>query len=252
MVGIGLRNGLKKADRRRSHNGRYTRLTIQNVRGLTRPLDVALLFWHAGFHPSDAEVQMRFPEEGDLAHANVTLPKREARAAQRWVNGQWWNGKKLYAKDEEEDGSHGGNSELNKTKNELKKSAFKGISPKKTSGRHRGAETHTESKCERNIAIHLIALIAHVEGISEEQKFVPPVAVNVTDQDGKVWDFEYSPEWESVDILHVAPKLPVSLRLTDAKGNAIETEITDLTLRPEWIRPFLRLSNPMVESKKKC
>lgn len=48
---------------------------------------------------------------------------------------------------------------------------------------------------EKAITFKLIALMAHVEGISEEQKFVAPISVNITDKDGKVWDFEYSPEW---------------------------------------------------------
>lgn len=42
-----------------------------------------------------------------------------------------------------------------------------------------------------------------------------------------------------MDILREVPRLPVSLRLTDANGKGIETEISDLTLRPEWLRPFL-------------
>jgi hypothetical protein len=93
---------------------------------------------------------------------------------------------------------------------------------------------------EKEIAVQLITLMAHVEQISAEQKFVPPVAVNVTDQDGKVWDFEYSPEWDSVDILHEAPRLPVSLRLTDVKGRYVETPVSELMLRSDWIKPFLQ------------
>jgi hypothetical protein len=93
---------------------------------------------------------------------------------------------------------------------------------------------------EREIAIQLIALMAHIEGISEEQQFVPPVEVNATDQDGKVWNFEYSPEWDSVDLLPVAPSLPISLRLKDANGSFVETQITDSTLRPEWLKRFLQ------------
>ena len=93
---------------------------------------------------------------------------------------------------------------------------------------------------EKEIAIQLITLMAHIEGISAEQQFVSPVEVNVTDQDGKVWDFEYSPEWDSADLLQVAPTLPVTLRLTDAEGKSVEIDITDLTLRPEWIKRLLQ------------
>lgn len=93
---------------------------------------------------------------------------------------------------------------------------------------------------EKEIAIQLITLMAHVEGISEENQLTPPIEVRATDRDGTQWEFEYSPEWDSVDILFEVPKLPVSLRLTDAMGKSVETEITDLTLRPEWIKRFLQ------------
>ena len=93
---------------------------------------------------------------------------------------------------------------------------------------------------EREIAMQLIALMAYIEGISEEQQFVPPVDVNATDQDGKVWNFEYSPEWDSVDLLQIAPISPVTLRLKDANGKSVETQIAELTLRPEWIKRFLQ------------
>lgn len=93
---------------------------------------------------------------------------------------------------------------------------------------------------EKEIAVQLIALMAHVEGISEENLLIPPIEVRATDRDGTQWEFEYSPEWDSVDVLYEVPKLPVLLRLTDAMGKSIETGITDLTLRPEWIARFLQ------------
>jgi hypothetical protein len=93
---------------------------------------------------------------------------------------------------------------------------------------------------EKEIAIQLIALMAHIEGISEERQFVPPVEVNVTDQDGKVSGFEYSPEWDGVDLLQTPPRLPVTLRMKDANGSSVETRLTDLTLRPDWIKRFLQ------------
>ena len=88
--------------------------------------------------------------------------------------------------------------------------------------------------------MQLIALMAHIEGISDEQQFLLPIEVNATDQDGNEWDFEYSPEWDSVDLLQVAPTLPVALRLKDANGRIVETQITELTLRPDWIKRLLQ------------
>jgi hypothetical protein len=93
---------------------------------------------------------------------------------------------------------------------------------------------------EKEIAMQLIALMAHIEGISDEQQFLLPIEVNATDQDGNEWDFEYSPEWDSVDLLQVAPTLPVTLRLKDANGRFVETQITELTLRPDWIKRLLQ------------
>ncbi len=93
---------------------------------------------------------------------------------------------------------------------------------------------------ERNIAIELIAFMAHVEGIAEENRLVPPIEVNATDQDGRGWNFEYSPDWDSLDIVNVTPKLPLSLRLRDANGNIVETAITNLNLRPEWLKRFVQ------------
>ena len=88
--------------------------------------------------------------------------------------------------------------------------------------------------------MQLIALMAHIEGISDEQQFLLPIEVNATDQDGNEWDFEYSPEWDSVDLLQAAPRLPITLRLKDANGNSVETRITDSTLRLEWLKRFLQ------------
>ena len=93
---------------------------------------------------------------------------------------------------------------------------------------------------EKEIDMKLIALMAHIEGISDEQQFLLPIEVNATDQDGNEWDFEYSPEWDSVDLLQVAPTLPVTLRLKDANGRFVETQITELTLRPDWIKRLLQ------------
>jgi hypothetical protein len=93
---------------------------------------------------------------------------------------------------------------------------------------------------EREIAIQLIALMAHVEGISEENRFVPPIEVTVTDRDSHELEFEYSPEWDELNGMLVPPKLPVTLRLTDAEGSTVETRLTDLTLRADWIKHFLQ------------
>jgi hypothetical protein len=79
--------------------------------------------------------------------------------------------------------------------------------------------------------------MAHVEGICGEHKLVPPVRVNAVDQDGTVWDFEYSPD--SVGVLQAMPRLPIRLRGTDSTGRVAEMEITELTVRPDWIERFL-------------
>ena len=97
-----------------------------------------------------------------------------------------------------------------------------------------------EGMDEKQIAMQIIAFMAHVEGISEDEQLVPPVEVNATDRSGTVFDFEYSPEWDGVD-LYDAPSLPVSLRLTDATGRVIKTKITDFTLRPEWVQKLQKL-----------
>ncbi len=93
---------------------------------------------------------------------------------------------------------------------------------------------------EREDAVQLIALMGHVEGIAEENRFVPPVEVDAIDRDGQVWSFEYSPAWDSVDMLNVAAKLPLNLRFRDANGAMLEVDITDWTLRPEWLKRFLQ------------
>lgn len=101
-------------------------------------------------------------------------------------------------------------------------------------------EARKENMTEREIAIQLITLMAHIEGISEENQLVPPVNVHAVDQSQLVWDFDYDSEWDSADVLPIAPKLPVDLRLVDSTGKVVETRITDLTLRPEWLKRFLQ------------
>lgn len=104
MPGIGLKNPGKTLKKRRfaSSDRGCTELTIHNVWATTSPLDVVLLLWREGFHPLDAEVQMLFADASDLAHAVVTLPRGEVRAAQRWANNRWWRGLEMYAKFEDE------------------------------------------------------------------------------------------------------------------------------------------------------
>jgi len=90
------------------------------------------------------------------------------------------------------------------------------------------------------IAKQPIVLMGHIETICEERGFIPPVEVNATDFDGTVWEFDFSPEYDSVDLLLVAPRLPVTLRLRDAKGSSAEAQVTDLRCPPGWIRRFLQ------------
>lgn len=93
---------------------------------------------------------------------------------------------------------------------------------------------------QKEISVQLIALMAHVEGICEERGLVPPIDVTATDIDGNVWEFDYSPEYDWVDLLQVAPRLPITLRLIGANGDSAELLIADLNPRPEWMRPFLQ------------
>ena len=93
---------------------------------------------------------------------------------------------------------------------------------------------------EMEIWNQLVAMMAHIEDICEEQGFIPPVAVRVTDIAGQTWAFDYDPEWDEVDILREAPQLPITVRIQDAKGNCVERRITDLAPRPEWMKPFLQ------------
>lgn len=93
---------------------------------------------------------------------------------------------------------------------------------------------------QKEISVQLIAFMAHVEGTCQERGLVPPIDVTATDVDGNVWEFDYSPEYDWVDLSRVAPKLPITLSLIDGNGDSAEVRITDLNPRPEWMRPFLQ------------
>lgn len=95
-------------------------------------------------------------------------------------------------------------------------------------------------KNRQEISSQLVGLVAHVERICEEHGLLPPFEISVTDACTKVREFDYSSEWKSVDLLHVALKRPITLRLRDAEGSFAELQITGLTLRPEWIHRFLQ------------
>jgi hypothetical protein len=86
----------------------------------------------------------------------------------------------------------------------------------------------------------LIALMAQVEGICEQHGFKPPVEITVTEGDGQVWEFDYAPERESVEILPSALRLPIILRFRDTNGRSAQVQITDFALRPEWMKRFLQ------------
>lgn|ERR1035438_4668027 len=93
---------------------------------------------------------------------------------------------------------------------------------------------------QKEISRQLIAFMAHVEGTCEERGLVPPIDVTATDLDGNESRFDYSPDYDWVDLLRIAPRLPITLRLIDANGDSAELRITDLNPRPEWMRPFLQ------------
>jgi hypothetical protein len=76
----------------------------------------------------------------------------------------------------------------------------------------------------REVANQLMALMAHIVVISEENQFAPPIEVNATDQDRNEWDFEYSPGCD-VDLMLASPKLPITLRLRDSKGTLLRREL---------------------------
>ena len=90
------------------------------------------------------------------------------------------------------------------------------------------------------IKSQLIAVMAHVETVCEERGLIPPIDVTITNFDGNEWRFDYSPDYEWVDLLPVAPRLPITLSLIDGNGDSAEVRITDLNPRPEWMRPFLQ------------
>ena len=93
---------------------------------------------------------------------------------------------------------------------------------------------------EKQIDFQLIRFMAHIEGIAEESQLDPPIRVKASDRGGTMWEFEYSPDWDSLDVLRVIPALPISVRLQDANERIAETEITDWALKPEWMKRFLQ------------
>lgn len=84
------------------------------------------------------------------------------------------------------------------------------------------------------VPLQKFVLMGRVEDISKNQGLVPPVEVNVVDADGTDYDFEYSPEYESVNLPPVTGRSPLFLRLTDVKGTQVEQKLTDLKVPPEW------------------
>jgi len=84
------------------------------------------------------------------------------------------------------------------------------------------------------VLLQKMVLMGHVEDISANQGLVPPVEVNVVDADGTDYDFEYSPEYESVNLPPLPGRPPLLLRLTDAKGTQMEQKLADLRLPPGW------------------
>jgi hypothetical protein len=57
--------------------------------------------------------------------------------------------------------------------------------------------------------------------------------VDATDFDGRVWNFDFNPEFDSLELLLSRRTLPITLQLRDAAGTIIEDQITDLTMESE-------------------
>jgi hypothetical protein len=93
---------------------------------------------------------------------------------------------------------------------------------------------------EKDTVTQLIGLMAHVEGACDELGFTPPVEVLATDAEGQTWEFDYSSTCDLVGLLHLTPKMPITLRLQDSNGSCVERQIADLTSRPEWEKRFLQ------------
>ncbi|HEX4919882.1 MAG TPA: hypothetical protein VFV92_03990 [Candidatus Bathyarchaeia archaeon] len=97
-----------------------------------------------------------------------------------------------------------------------------------------------EMSREQKIVSKLIALMAQVEAICEAHRLLPPVEITARDRQGRLFNFDYDPEWDSVELLHVAPEPPITVRLGDANGTVVEVEITDFAVRPEWMKRSLQ------------
>lgn len=89
-------------------------------------------------------------------------------------------------------------------------------------------------KLKLEVMLPKCVLMGHVEDISTNHGLVSPVEVKVVDADGTAYDFEYSPEYESVNLPPVPGRPPLLLRLTDAKGTHVEQKLADLGMPPEW------------------
>ena len=60
--------------------------------------------------------------------------------------------------------------------------------------------------------------MGYVKEICEKQGLVPPAEVNVVDAGGNQYDFDYSPEYDEVDLPSVPIMLPAVLSFTDREG----------------------------------
>jgi len=58
-----------------------------------------------------------------------------------------------------------------------------------------------------------ILLMGHVEEACEKRGLVPPVEVNVSDAGGYQYDFDFSPEYDVIDLPAVLIMPPVVLRM---------------------------------------
>ncbi len=78
-----------------------------------------------------------------------------------------------------------------------------------------------------SIADQIVACVMVVERICDENRLIPPVKVKAIDLNGKVWEFEFNPEWDSFELLLPPPSLPVTLHITDSAGHTLEENVTD-------------------------
>lgn len=64
--------------------------------------------------------------------------------------------------------------------------------------------------------------------------------MTLSDISEHVWQFDYDPEGDWVDVERVPPTLPVTVHLEDEQGNIVDAKITTFALPEKWMLPFLQ------------